>query len=104
VVFSFVEVYIDGPPQIERRTVRRYESSFPAIVRAPAFGWPESERKTEVMNLLKRLWEEEEGQDLIEYALIMVLIALAATAGMNSLAMKINTMFTNFATILSSAT
>jgi len=35
----------------------------------------------------------QEGQDLIEYALVVALIAFAATAGMNSLATGINTAF-----------
>jgi len=60
--------------------------------------------KTEMMNLLKRLWKEEEGQDLIEYALLVALVALAATAGMNALASKINTEFTNLGTSLTNAT
>jgi pilus assembly protein Flp/PilA len=46
-------------------------------------------------NLLKRLWQEEEGQDLVEYGLLVVLVALAAMAGMNTLATDINTMFTS---------
>ncbi len=50
--------------------------------------------------LLKRLWHEEEGQDLTEYALLLVLIALAAIAGMNTLATAINSVFTNAATNL----
>ena len=41
-------------------------------------------------NFLKRLWQEEEGQDLIEYALLMALVALAATVGMGRLATAIN--------------
>ena len=45
------------------------------------------------MNLLVRLWKEEEGQDLVEYALLVVLLALAATIGMKSLATAINTTF-----------
>ena len=45
------------------------------------------------MNLLKRLWKEEEGQDLVEYALLVVLLALAATVGMQGLAAAINTTF-----------
>ena len=57
-----------------------------------------------MMNLLKRLWKEEEGQDLIEYALLVALVALAATAGMNALASKINTEFTNLGTSLTNAT
>jgi pilus assembly protein Flp/PilA len=55
-------------------------------------------------NLLMRLWKEEEGQDLIEYALLIALVALAATAGMNSLATSINTEFSNLGTSLTSAT
>jgi pilus assembly protein Flp/PilA len=46
-----------------------------------------------MMNLIKRLWKEEEGQDLVEYALLVALVALAATAGMNTLATAINTAF-----------
>ena len=45
------------------------------------------------MNFLKRLWNEEEGQDLVEYALLVVLIALAATVGMKALATAINSTF-----------
>jgi pilus assembly protein Flp/PilA len=46
--------------------------------------------------------QDEEGQDLIEYALVVALIAFAATAGMNSLAAAINTAFTNVGTTLGS--
>jgi pilus assembly protein Flp/PilA len=55
-------------------------------------------------NLLIRLWKEDEGQDLIEYALLIALIALAATIGMNALANAINTEFTNLGTSLTTAT
>ena len=51
------------------------------------------------MNLLK----QEEGQDLIEYALVVSLIAFAAIAGMNSLASGINTAFGNIATELAAS-
>ena len=43
---------------------------------------------------------DEEGQDLIEYALVVALIAFAATAGMQTLATDINTAFTNIGTTL----
>jgi pilus assembly protein Flp/PilA len=43
--------------------------------------------------LITRLHGDESGQDLIEYALVIALIALAATAGMNSLANGINAAF-----------
>ena len=39
---------------------------------------------------LKKLWRDESGQDLIEYALIAALLALAAVVGMKSLATAIN--------------
>jgi len=55
-------------------------------------------------NLLKRLWHEDEGQDLIEYALLVALVALAAVAGMNSLAGAINNEFIALGTSLTSAT
>ncbi len=45
--------------------------------------------------LFRRLWQEEEGQDLVEYALLVVLIALGAIAAMHSLASAISDAFTN---------
>lgn len=42
---------------------------------------------------LLALQEEESGQDLIEYALVAALIALAAVAGMNFVAVQINSGF-----------
>ena len=49
---------------------------------------------------LKNLHKEESGQDLIEYALVVALIALAAVVGMGSLAAGINSAFKQLATIL----
>jgi pilus assembly protein Flp/PilA len=43
----------------------------------------------------------EEGQDLVEYALVVALIAFGTTAGMKSLATGISTAFTNISTALS---
>ncbi len=42
---------------------------------------------------LQTLLLQEEGQDLIEYALVVALIAFAATVGMQGLATNINTAF-----------
>jgi pilus assembly protein Flp/PilA len=55
-------------------------------------------------DMLVRLWKEEEGQDLTEYALLLVLLALAATATLNTLATAIRGVFTNAASNLSTAT
>jgi pilus assembly protein Flp/PilA len=49
---------------------------------------------------MQNLMMSEEGQDLIEYALVVALIAFAATAGMKSLATSINTAFVNIGTTL----
>ncbi len=52
------------------------------------------------MNYLMRLWKEEEGQDLVEYALLITLISLALVATMKLLAGAIVTVFTNAVTAL----
>jgi pilus assembly protein Flp/PilA len=46
------------------------------------------------------LMNREEGQDLVEYALILALIALGATVAMKALATAISTEFTNITTQL----
>jgi pilus assembly protein Flp/PilA len=43
---------------------------------------------------------DEEGQDLIEYALVVALIAFAATAGMSTLAKDINAAFSGIGSTL----
>jgi pilus assembly protein Flp/PilA len=53
---------------------------------------------------IQSILNNEEGQDLIEYALVVALIAFAATAGMSSVAGNINTAFTNIGTKLTTYT
>jgi pilus assembly protein Flp/PilA len=53
---------------------------------------------------LQTLMMQEEGQDLIEYALVVALIAFAATAGMSTLATDINAAFTSIGTTLTTYT
>lgn len=53
-----------------------------------------------LVSVLRCLNDEESGQDLIEYALVVALIALAATAGMSSLATGINTAFSALGSVL----
>ena len=59
----------------------------------------EQSQTAEGSNLMKgifaRLWREEDGQDLTEYALLLVLIALAATAAMSSVGSAVSTVFAN---------
>ena len=42
---------------------------------------------------LKILWQDEQGQDLTEYALLLVLMALAAVAFVPDLAQAVNDVF-----------
>lgn len=44
-------------------------------------------------SLLRKLWAEEEGQTLVEYALIIALVAVAAIAALSFLSGKINTKY-----------
>jgi pilus assembly protein Flp/PilA len=53
---------------------------------------------------LRNLTSDEQGQDLIEYALVVALIALAATAGMSTVATDINLAFTSIGTTLTGYT
>lgn len=55
-------------------------------------------------NFLMRLWQAEEGQDLTEYALLLVLVSLAAVATLGTLANAIKNVFSNAAANLSNAT
>jgi pilus assembly protein Flp/PilA len=52
---------------------------------------------------IQDLLSREEGQDLIEYALVVALIAFAATAAMGTLASDINNAFVNIGTRLNKA-
>ena len=58
-------------------------------------------------SLISNLWfhlrnvvVREEGQDLVEYALVVALIAFGAIAGMTQLAQGINNAFSSIATTL----
>ncbi|MGA1983673.1 MAG: Flp family type IVb pilin [Acidobacteriaceae bacterium] len=52
---------------------------------------------------MRDLMSGEDGQDLIEYALVVALIALGATAGMQTVAADINNAFGTIGNTLTSA-
>jgi len=52
---------------------------------------------------MQRLIMSEEGQDLVEYALVLALIALAAVATVQTLAVDINIALVNVGMALTSA-
>jgi pilus assembly protein Flp/PilA len=49
-------------------------------------------------NLFCRFVREDAGQDLVEYAMLIALIALAVVAGVGALATAINTQYNNIST------
>ena len=53
-----------------------------------------------MMYLLSRLHRDEEGQGLVEYLLILALVAFACTAGMNVLAQGVNTAFSEIGSLV----
>ena len=55
-----------------------------------------------VISCIARFHRDEEGQGLVEYLLILALVALAATAGMTSLASYINSSFLKLGSLLGS--
>jgi pilus assembly protein Flp/PilA len=57
-----------------------------------------------LIDRLQCLIAKEDGQDLVEYALIVALVAFAATAGMKTLASGINTAFIHVNTTLGNYT
>lgn len=50
---------------------------------------------------IQELLQHEEGQDLVEYALLITLIALAVVGGVNHVASAINNTFSRISTTLS---
>ena len=53
-----------------------------------------------VLNSLNRLHKDEAGQGLVEYLLILALVAFAATAGMSSLASGLNSAFSKISSFM----
>jgi pilus assembly protein Flp/PilA len=49
---------------------------------------------------LQNLMNREEGQDLVEYALLVCLIALAAITGVNKVATAVTLVFSNISSSL----
>jgi pilus assembly protein Flp/PilA len=47
------------------------------------------------MQRLIEIGRDDSGQDLVEYALVIGVLAFAATAGMGTVATQVNAVFTN---------
>jgi pilus assembly protein Flp/PilA len=74
-------------------------------VAQPEGGAPQSARRR-IMSLiirLRSLMRQEEGQDLLEYALLVALIALVAVAAVTAAGQSVNTIFSSIAAALGKA-
>jgi len=47
--------------------------------------------------MLKRLWKEEKGQGMVEYGLILALVAVAAIAALSAMGGKLDGLFNGIA-------
>jgi pilus assembly protein Flp/PilA len=58
---------------------------------------------SQLVAFVKSFARNEEGQDLLEYALLVALIALIAIGGVTLAGQSVNVIFTNIATALTDA-
>ena len=54
-----------------------------------------------IKSTLKAFWQEEDGQDMVEYALLLAFVALAGVALLSGVKGSINTIWTSVNTNLS---
>jgi len=51
----------------------------------------------------KNFWQDEQGQDLVEYALAAGMVAVAAVAAMPALSTTVSTVFSKIGSIINSS-
>lgn len=54
-------------------------------------------------NWFTKLWKDRQGQDMVEYALVAGLVAVAAVAVMPALSSSVSTAFSKLGSIITSA-
>lgn len=55
-----------------------------------------------ITSVFQAFWQEEDGQDLVEYSLLLAFIALAAVALLSGVGTNIKTIWQNISTQVSS--
>jgi Flp pilus assembly pilin Flp len=55
-----------------------------------------------IHSILNAFWQEEDGQDMVEYSLLLAFIALAAVGLLSGIKTQISTLYTTINSTLSS--
>jgi pilus assembly protein Flp/PilA len=58
---------------------------------------------TQFVQMVRSFWREEEGQDLLEYALLVALIALVSVLAVTAAGKKVETIFNAIAAAIPAA-
>ena len=56
-----------------------------------------------INNMLNAFWKEEDGQDMVEYALLLAFVALAAVAVLGTVKTQISGLWTSVSSSLTAA-
>ncbi|MGI9101636.1 MAG: Flp family type IVb pilin [Terriglobales bacterium] len=56
-----------------------------------------------MQEMIRKMWRDDDGQDLIEYALIVGLVSIIAVVAITAAGVSINTIWTNVSGALSGA-
>jgi pilus assembly protein Flp/PilA len=93
------------PARLNRYHWIFYETSSIGRMNQPADGKEEKNKMTALLNAIVKLkiWSDNRGQDLIEYALMAGFVAVAAGALMPGIATSISTIFSSVASTLTDA-
>lgn len=104
------EVVISG--LATEREAEQIVADVTALAKLDSQPKPKLKRRADILSIdmprarrfVARLWRDDAGQDLTEYALLTALIALGAITAMKTIATTINNVFTNAAGSLGTAT
>lgn len=53
-----------------------------------------------MLDLIRRLWKDEEGQGMVEYGLIIVLVSIAAIVALDAMGVQLGVVFDKIKTEL----
>ena len=78
-------------------TLAAWTAPEPGIARGDAL---QEDAMTALVNFINTVSRNEEGQDLLEYALLVALIALVAVGAVTAAGLQVNTIFNQIATAI----